>query len=121
MAIWRRIKLIPFDVVIPEQDRDSDLPRKLNAELPGILAWAVRGCLEWQKAGLAAPAEVEAATQSYRDAMDVLGEFIAERCTIGPNVSVSATKLYEQYKEWAEASGERKLTQTNFGLRIAER
>ena len=121
VAIWRRIKLIPFDVVIPEQDRDSDLPEKLKAELPGILAWAVRGCLEWRKKGLAAPAEVTAATQSYRDDMDVVGEFIAEHCVLELNVTVSATKLYEKYKEWAEAAGERKLTQKNFGLRIAER
>ena len=55
VAIWRRIRLVPFDVVIPPQDRDSDLPDKLKAELPGILAWAVRGCLEWQEQGLAAP------------------------------------------------------------------
>ena len=124
VAIWRRIKLIPFDVVIPEQDRDSDLPRKLNAELPGILAWAVRGCLEWAKEGLKAPTEVEAATQSYRDDMDVLGGFISEHCDINQEADVEAKKLYEKYGEWAEATGEtgkRKLTQKQFGQSLQER
>lgn len=121
VAIWRRIRLVPFDVVIPPQDRDSDLPDKLKAELPGILAWAVRGCLEWQEQGLNAPAEVRAATQAYKDDMDVLGDFIEQCCTEGPNYVVEATALYEAYKLWAEKSGERKLSQKLFGQKLRER
>ncbi|PLS83054.1 MAG: hypothetical protein CYG60_22800, partial [Actinobacteria bacterium] len=63
-AIWRRVKLIPFDVTIPEEEQDPRLPEKLQAELPGILAWAVRGCLDWQRDGLAEPEEVKAATEA---------------------------------------------------------
>src|SRR5262249_34700305 len=57
-AIWRRIHLVPFTVTIPKSDRDKTLPEKLRAELPGILAWAVRGCLEWRVKGLAPPDSV---------------------------------------------------------------
>lgn len=44
-AIWRRVKLIPFDVTIPEEERDPRLVEKLREEYPGILNWAVQGCL----------------------------------------------------------------------------
>jgi putative DNA primase/helicase len=57
-AIWRRIRLVPFTVTIPEAERDKDLPDKLRRELPGILAWAVQGCLDWQREGLGMPEPV---------------------------------------------------------------
>ena len=121
VAIWRRIRLIPFDVVIPTENRDHDLPEKLKAELPGILAWAVRGCLEWQKDGLAAPEAVTAATKSYKDDMDVLGEFIDEHCIVEDGAQAEFKILYEKYKDWTEAAGERKLSQKQFGQQLQER
>jgi putative DNA primase/helicase len=69
-AIWRRIHLIPFNVQIPKPEQDRDLPEKLKAELPGILNWALEGCQMWQLYGLEPPAEVQAATQDYREEMD---------------------------------------------------
>lgn len=74
-AIWRRIKLIPFTVTIPPEERDKSLPAKLRQELHGILAWAVQICLEWQKYGLNEPQEVTAATCAYRDEQDILGSW----------------------------------------------
>jgi putative DNA primase/helicase len=65
-AAWRRIKLVPFTVTIPDEEKDRNLPAKLRAEWPGILAWAVRGCLDWQKYGLGEPEAVRAATDAYR-------------------------------------------------------
>lgn len=61
-AIWRRLRLIPFDIVIPDAEQDKMLPKKLEAELKGILAAAVQGCLEWQRLGLGLPDEVKQAT-----------------------------------------------------------
>jgi putative DNA primase/helicase len=69
-AIWRRPKLVPFKVTIPQHEWDTTLPDKLKAEWPGILAWAVQGCLEWQTSGLGIPKEVEQATEEYRADMD---------------------------------------------------
>jgi putative DNA primase/helicase len=97
-AIWERIRLIPFTVTIPKDERDTTLPDKLHAELPGILAWAVRGCLAWQQDGLGEPDEVQQATAGYRTEMDVLGQFISECCLVGPHYRTKADKLYDAYK-----------------------
>jgi putative DNA primase/helicase len=75
-AIWRRPKLVPFKVTIPQHEWDTTLPDKLKAEWPGILAWAMQGCLDWQQNGLGIPEEVNQATQEYRADMDMLGQFL---------------------------------------------
>src|SRR5262249_29436106 len=71
-AIWRRIKLIPFEVTFPPEKQDHGLQEKLRQELPGILAWAVSGCIEWQMNGLQEPEEVKGATDDYRVEMDTV-------------------------------------------------
>ena len=81
-GIWRRIKLIPFAVSIPDEEQDKALGEKLQAERAGILAWAVQGCLAWQEHGLGEPDEVRQATSEYRGEQDVLATFIAERCEV---------------------------------------
>lgn len=120
-AIWRRIRLIPFDVTIPETERDPDLADKLKAELPGILAWAVEGCALWQREGLKAPEAVTAATAAYREDSDALAAFLDERCTAEADAEVGKADLYKSFKEWAEQTGERELSQREFNNRIAER
>ncbi len=120
-GIWRRLRLIPFAVTIPEHERDPKLIEKLKAELPGILRWAVEGCILWQQEGLGMPDEVRAATQAYRQEMDVLAQFLAECCVLEPNAKVFAKHLYPAYVKWCEENGERPLTQTAFGTRMAER
>jgi hypothetical protein len=77
-AIWRRIRLISFNVTISPEEEDKELLAKLRAELPGILAWAVRGCLEWQRKGLDVPEEVTVATAEYREDQDFFGAFIED-------------------------------------------
>jgi len=120
-AIWRRIRLIPFTVTIPEEDQDHGLGEKLKAELPGILAWAVRGCTEWQKNGLGTPSEVSQATDAYRAEMDVLGSWLDSCCTLGPTASGRAGELYNSYKEWCAVSGERATGSKTFWQALEER
>ena len=120
-AIWDRIKLIPFGVIIPEDEQDKRLVEKLKAELPGVLAWAVKGCLAWYKDGLGIPDEVKSATAVYRDEMDVLGAFIADRCFLEKTAQGTAKALYSAYKSWCETNGERAISKRSFGLRLAER
>jgi putative DNA primase/helicase len=120
-AIWLRIKLIPFDVIIPEFEQDRYLGDKLEKELPGILNWAVAGCLEWQKEGLKVPEGVSFATQNYREEMDILGIYIKERCIVNPMVSASSHDLFNDYKMWCEESREKALTQNRFGRKMTER
>ena len=99
-AIWRRIRLIPFEQYIPPAERDPDLKAKLAAELPGILNWALDGCAAWQADGLAEPPAVIAATNAYREDQDDLGKFIADRCRLDPAREERTADLYAAYAEW---------------------
>lgn len=120
-GIWRRIRLIPFDVTLPTERQDKRLPAKLRAELPGILTWAVQGCLAWQHGGLGTPAEVRAATDAYRSEMDVVAAFLQENCIPASNASTTKNAMYGAYQKWAEESGERALSKIAFGRRLKER
>lgn len=120
-AVWRRIKLIPFTVTIPPEEQDKALGRKLLAELPGILAWAVRGCLAWQRDGLKVPPAVEAATTAYKLESDTLAAFLAECTTQDPQGETQASLLYAAYKTWCDDNSEKPMTGTLFGRRLGER
>ena len=120
-AIWDRIRLVPFAVTIGPDEQDNTLPAKLRAELPGVLAWAVEGCLEWQRDGLGASAEVVSATESYLAEQDTLGAFLDDACTQGEDRKVTAKALYAAYRQWCQESGEDPLTQRTFGLRLSGR
>lgn len=120
-GVWRRMRLIPFLADIPEAEQDRDLLTKLRAELPGILAWAVEGCMKWQEHGLGDCAAVERSTAEYRTEMDTLGQFLDECCTVAPEGKVSSVRLYLAYKEWAEASGLRVPSKQGFGRKLSER
>jgi P4 family phage/plasmid primase-like protien len=120
-AIWRRLKLVPFEVTIPDAEQDKDLTAKLRKELPGILAWAVQGCLEWQRTGLQEPKKVTEATQGYRADMDVIAQFIEDMCVEADGVEVGATRLHIEYQTWCRNNGEEPLSQRKFGGRIGER
>jgi putative DNA primase/helicase len=120
-AIWNRVKLIPFTVTIPPHQQDKKLPEKLRAELPGLLTWAVEGCLLWQRDGLGVPEEIESATKEYRSEMDVLGAFIEECCVLRAGITTPASSLFGAYSQWCEQSGEKAITQTAFAARLKER
>ncbi len=121
LAIWRRIRLIPFTVTIPPAERDGALPQKLRRESPGILRWAVTGCLDWQRRGLDPPGDVMVAVEEYRTAEDRLAFFISERCSIGPGRQVSHGTLYAAFKDWATSSGEYVLSGKAFSEQLKER
>jgi putative DNA primase/helicase len=119
-AIWRRIRLVPYTVTIPEAERDRDLPDKLRAELPGILRWAAEGCIAYMRDGLGEPPAVTEATAGYRRDQDLVGAFLEAECTRGESYSVSKKALYAAYREWAESNGEHALTQRKLSERLTE-
>jgi len=121
LSIWRRVKLIPFTVTIPNKEMDPDLPAKLESELLGILAWAVKGCLEWQKYGLAEPKAVTNATSDYRHEQDVLGDFIEDCCLLLPTAAVSKHELKIAYETWCNNAGSQPASQKTFRARLIER
>jgi putative DNA primase/helicase len=113
-AMRRRLHLIPFTVTIPPKERDKTLPERLLAERDGILAWAVQGCLEWQRNGLEPPTAVMAATEEYFAAEDALGRWLEECCLVGPNHTETSADLFAGWKAWAEANGEYAGSQRRF-------
>jgi len=123
-AIWRRIRLVPFDVTIPEPERDKQLVEKLRAEAPGILAYFVRGCRKWRSKGLGMAPAVKAATSAYRSELDAVAGFLADCCNedkANRSARVSVSDLYAAYSGWCAQTGHDQLTQQDFGDALVER
>jgi putative DNA primase/helicase len=120
-AVWRRIRLIPFAVKIPDAQQDKNLGEKLRLEYPGILRWTLDGCLAWQKHGLGLPDPVKEATTEYRQSMDLIGAFLDECCAIEPGAVVGATPLYVAYAAWCDEAKEHSESQRSFGDALNER
>ncbi len=120
-GIWRRVHLLPFTKTIPPEQRDKKLTEKLYGEREGILAWMVRGCLEWQQRGLDAPPAVLKATEAYRDDMDVFGQWLDECCVIAANAAVQSKDAYESYKKWVASRGMKAMSQSPFSRKLEDR
>ena len=120
-GMWRRVALVGFDITIPEASRDIKLESKLRAEGPGILNWALVGLRDWLTHGLEIPDRVRAATNIYRDEMDVVGEWITERCMIGAGRSEKKDVIYENYESWATANGHHPMAQKRLTRRLGDR
>jgi putative DNA primase/helicase len=120
-AIWRRLKLIPFNVRMDDASAKKNVPDLLKNQRAGILAWFVRGCLDWQANGLDTPETVTAATEEYRDDEDTLAGFVEEHCAVASYAKVKAGILYAKYHSWAEASGLGPLSIVRFGKAIEQR
>jgi putative DNA primase/helicase len=105
-AIRRRLNLIPFTVTIPPEQRDPELPEKLKAELPGIMAWMIDGCLEWQERDLNPPQIVTEATNAYLAQEDAVTAWLDECCEQKSGSFVTSTHLFGSWKGWATANGE---------------
>ena len=120
-AIWDRIRLIPFKQRFEGPKADPKLPDKLRAELAGVFAWMVEGCLEWQEHGLEEPETVTEATKQYREEMDTLAAFLDETCVLGAAHRVLAERLYQRYAMWCDKSGEHKDPKKAFVARLEER
>lgn len=121
MGIWRRVMLIPFTQTIPEPERDKHLGSKLVAELPGILNWAIAGCLAWQREGLKRPSAILEATRLYRAEMDMFQLWVDEECCTGAALTVRSKLLYENYRKWCEAGSIKPLSIMAFGRKMEGR
>lgn len=120
-AIRRRFHLLPFTVSIPAAERDSELPEKLRAEWGGILAWAVQGCLEWQRIGLQPPAVVREATEKYLSEEDTFATWIEECCEMEPGSRETSADLFQSWSAWAERNGEKPWTKKRFSQAMEQR
>ena len=120
-SISRRFHMIPFAVTIPLDDRDPALADKLKTEWPGILAWMIRGCLDWQRRGLARPQAVAEATDAYLESEDTFSAWINECCERDPEAWETASELFASWCTWAKAAGESPGTSRSFAKQIEQR
>lgn len=120
-GIWRRLKVIPFDVRIPEEKVDKNLENKLKSEWSGILNWIVQGAIMWQREGLGDTDKVKAASQNYRQSMDPLEAFLSECCARNSSYEIKARPLYDAYRDWARQSNEHLMSMTKFGKEISKK
>lgn len=120
-GIWRRLVLVPFDVQIPEEKVDRDLKYKLLRESPAILNWMTEGAYMWMQEGLKMPNKLKKASKAYRTEMDVIEQFIEDKCKRSEGSKEAGKDLYEAYKTWADESGEYKMDKNKFGKKMKEK
>ena len=116
VGIWRRIRLIPFEVNIPADKVDKQLKYKFREEMPQILRWAVEGCMMYHREGLEPPKCVQDSTAEYKAEMDLIATFM-EACVVIDYTSVEtipANELYSVYAEWAKTNNEYVMTSRKF-------
>ena len=120
-AVWRRILVVPFDVVIPPDERDGGLPDRLKKAAPAVLAWVYEGWLAYQEQGLNPPEVIKVRTQEYQASSDVLGRFLDERTIKNPHSSIKARELFTAWGSWCSASGEQPGTEKGFAESLGRR
>ena len=122
-SIWNRLKKIPFTVKISAEERVKDYDTKLVKEHgTAILAWLVKGCLEWQRVGLGESPEVKEATQAYRDNQDPLHDFLRDNFKIEASASHGVALTYTTFSEWSTANGDKYfLGKRKFNDRMTEK
>jgi putative DNA primase/helicase len=106
-AIWRRIQLIPFTVTFSKDNDVKNIADKiLSQEGPGIMRWAIEGCLRWQREGLEPlPEAVRVATQAYQEEEDKVRRFVSQECVLSPNARVKSSSIYNAYRAWVTEQG----------------
>lgn len=115
-AVWRRLRVVPFDVVIPEHQRDGDLPERLEQAADEVLAWALTGWSEYQRIGLAEPDDVRARTSEYQFDSDAVGRFITDCCLTSSSVLKATTsQLFDAWEKWRGSDGADAMSRKAFG------
>lgn len=120
-AIKRRLHVVPFNVFIPPQERDTELLEALRDEWGAILAWGLEGCVDWQMHGLSQPKAIRDATAAYLADEDIFGHWLDEACELASDAKESLKNLHQSYRRWAERNGERLLGSKRFSQVLAER
>lgn len=124
-GIWRRLMMVPFTRNYdkdPNVKKDTGRTEKLKDELQGVLTWLVRGAIEYQEFGLNETKKTKEARESYKEEMDLLGDWIRECCEIG-DFKETSQNLWISWKAYAEARNELRYipSSRSLGRRLAGR
>lgn len=118
-AVWRRIRVVPFDVVVTEAERDQELPERLELSADAILTWAVEGWFHYEDmGGMNEPDSVKQATDNYQTESDAVKLFIQSECVTGPHVHAKTRELFQAWTAWAAAEGADPLKETPFAKEL---
>jgi putative DNA primase/helicase len=121
-AVFNRMRVIPFDNIIPKSKQDGNLKDKLEVEFPGIMAWAVRGAMRWYKSrSLPDPPAIEAAGAAYRSAMDNVARFLEDCCDLEAAGSTGCTALYNAFIRWAQQQHASMVSVKKFSQTLKDR
>lgn len=121
-AFWRRMVLIGFTRQFSESERVPDLDSRIvESELPGVLAWMVKGCLAWQREGLKVPAGMRAAVESYRRDTDLLGEWLRLHCINSPHAETPVSILFPSYERFLREGNMKAPSRSAFGRQLVSR
>ncbi len=114
-AVWRRLRVVPFDVVVPVEDRDPELAERLALHADAILSWVVAGHFDYEdNGGMREPASVIRATGDYQADSDAVARFVAEACEVGPYLSAYPRELYAAWQRWPDRDGAEAMTERAF-------
>lgn len=119
-GIWRRVLLIPWRAKIAGEEKDEELPRKLEREAAGIMRWILEGARQWRQVGLCVPKSIKESTNDYREEMDLIGTFLEQCCVVDDDHTAQSSKLYDVFKAWCETQGEGSWKQRTFKERLRE-
>jgi putative DNA primase/helicase len=120
-GFWRRVRLIPFLARFEGAREEKNLGAQFQSEAAGILAWAVIGCLLWQREGLGLPPAVYQATSAYQKESDRLADFLEDLYEMCPDGFVTCSELNEKYASWTKQNGEIPLDARAFAARLRSR
>jgi P4 family phage/plasmid primase-like protien len=120
-GIWRRVRLVPFNETIPDDEVDTGLAEKLFAERSGILNWALKGLAAWLRHGMYIPPEMLSASREYQEESDLIGQFLEEHAVFGEEETAMASVIYSEFQGWMVEQGMKPWSQTAFGRALAGR
>lgn len=119
-ATWRRILLIPFPQIFPEEKQITDLAAQLKRELPGILNWALEGMAELDKLNrFTEPPESKALLEEYRRDSDPARAFLQENYIYMPDgTGISCREVYNAYVQYCKDNGCKPMGNRHFGKSV---
>jgi putative DNA primase/helicase len=120
-ATWARLRVVPFNIVIPASEQDPRLDEQLALEADGVLAWAVDGLRDYLTNRLAEPPGVVGATEHYHRDMDAVARFISECCDVGPGDQATTGELHQEWVRWQQQDGCDPMSLKAFGQALDQR
>lgn len=118
-AVWRRVRVVPFDVVVPAEDRDPDLPETLRLHADAILGWVIAGHFDYEdNGGMREPESVIRATDGYRTESDAVARFVSDACEAGQHLHATTRELFAMWSGWAVRDGAETITEKAFSAEL---